>query len=86
MDAYCEPEHYTTAEAAERLRIKPDSVAKQIKRGEIAAIKVGKLGLIQRKPWTPCFSRRRLGVYRYERPRTRGKPPPRCTSHKRHPR
>jgi excisionase family DNA binding protein len=44
-----EPEHYTTAEAAERLRIKPDSVAKKIKRGELAAIKVGKLWLIPKE-------------------------------------
>jgi excisionase family DNA binding protein len=44
-----EPEHYTTAEAAERLRIKPDSVAKKIKRGQLAAIKVGKLWLIRKE-------------------------------------
>jgi excisionase family DNA binding protein len=39
-------EHYTTAEAAERLRIKPDSVARKIKRGQLTAIKVGKHWLI----------------------------------------
>jgi excisionase family DNA binding protein len=43
-----EPEHYTTAEAAERLHIKPESVAKKIKRGQLAAIKVGKLWLIRK--------------------------------------
>jgi excisionase family DNA binding protein len=44
-----EPEHYTTAEAAERLRIKPDSVARKIKRGQLAAIKVGKHWLIRKE-------------------------------------
>ena len=43
-----EPEHYTAAEAAERLHIKPDSVAKKIKRGQLAAIKVGMLWLIRK--------------------------------------
>jgi excisionase family DNA binding protein len=44
-----EPEHYTTAEAAERLRIKPDSVSRKIKRGQLAAIKVGKHWLIRKE-------------------------------------
>ena len=43
-----EREHYTTAEAAERLRIKPDSVARKIKRGQLEAIKVGKHWLIRK--------------------------------------
>lgn len=38
--------HYTTAEAAERLRMKPDSVARKIKRGQLPAVKVGKQWLI----------------------------------------
>jgi excisionase family DNA binding protein len=44
-----EPEHYTTTEAAERLRIKPDSVARKIKRGQLEAIKVGKHWLIRKE-------------------------------------
>jgi excisionase family DNA binding protein len=42
------PEHYTTAEVAARLRIKPGSVAKKIERGQLPGIKVGKLWLIPR--------------------------------------
>ena len=44
-----EIEHYTTAEAGERLRLKPDSVAKKIKRGDLKAIKVGKHWLIPKE-------------------------------------
>lgn len=43
-----EPALYTTAEAAEILRMKPDSVARKIKRGQLAAVKVGKQWLIQK--------------------------------------
>jgi excisionase family DNA binding protein len=43
-----EPELYTTAEAAGILRMKPDSVARKIKRGQLAAVKVGKHWLIQK--------------------------------------
>jgi excisionase family DNA binding protein len=43
-----EPELYTTAEAAEILRMKPDSVARKIKRGQLAAVKVGKQWLIRK--------------------------------------
>jgi excisionase family DNA binding protein len=43
-----DPELYTTAEAAEILRMKPDSVARKIKRGQLAAVKVGKQWLIRR--------------------------------------
>jgi excisionase family DNA binding protein len=43
-----EPELYTTAEAGEILRMKPDSVARKIKRGQLAAIKVGKQWLIRK--------------------------------------
>jgi excisionase family DNA binding protein len=39
----------TTAEAAEILRMRPDSVARKVKRGEIAAVKVGKQWLIRRE-------------------------------------
>ena len=40
--------HYTTAEAAQLLRIKPESVVKKIKRGQLAAVKTGKFWLIRR--------------------------------------
>jgi excisionase family DNA binding protein len=43
-----ESEHYTTAEAAQLLHIKPESVAKKIKRGQLAAVKAGKLWLIKK--------------------------------------
>jgi excisionase family DNA binding protein len=43
-----EPEMYTTAEAAEVLRMKPDSIARKIKRGQLAAVKVGKQWLIRK--------------------------------------
>ena len=43
-----EPELYTTAEAAEILRMKPDSVARTIKRDQLAAVKVGKQWLIRK--------------------------------------
>jgi excisionase family DNA binding protein len=43
------PEMYTTAEAAELLRMKPDSVARKIKRGQLAAVKVGKQWLIRKE-------------------------------------
>jgi excisionase family DNA binding protein len=43
-----ESEHYTTAEAANLLRIKPESVAKKIKRGQLPAVKAGKLWLIKK--------------------------------------
>ncbi len=35
------PEHYTTAEVAEKLRITPDGVIKRIKRGELPAVRGG---------------------------------------------
>jgi excisionase family DNA binding protein len=38
----------TTAEAAQILRMRPDSLSRKIKRGEIAAVKVGKQWLISR--------------------------------------
>jgi excisionase family DNA binding protein len=39
----------TTAEAAEILRMRPDSLSRKIKRGEIRAVKVGKQWLISRE-------------------------------------
>jgi excisionase family DNA binding protein len=39
-------EHHTTAEAAEKLRITPDGVTKQIKRGQLPAVRVGRRWLI----------------------------------------
>jgi hypothetical protein len=39
-----EPELYTTAEAAEILRMKADSVARKIKRSQLAAVKVASSG------------------------------------------
>ena len=44
-----EPEHYTTAEVAAKLRIKPGSVSKMITRGQLTAIKAGKRWLIRRE-------------------------------------
>jgi excisionase family DNA binding protein len=44
-----EPAHYTSAEAAARLRMKVDSVARKINRGQLAAIKVGKRWLIPKE-------------------------------------
>ncbi len=44
-----EPEHYTTAEVARLLRIKPESVAKKIKRGQLPAVKAGKLWLVRKE-------------------------------------
>jgi excisionase family DNA binding protein len=44
-----QPEHYTTAEVAAKLRITPDGVAKRIKRGELPAVRVGRRWLIPRK-------------------------------------
>jgi excisionase family DNA binding protein len=44
-----ESEHYTTAEAARLLHIKPESVAKKIKRGHLPAVKAGKLWLIRKE-------------------------------------
>ena len=43
------PEHYTTAEVAEKLRITPDGVTKRIKRGQLPAVRVGRRWLIPRK-------------------------------------
>jgi excisionase family DNA binding protein len=45
-----DPEHYTTAEVAEKLRITPDGVAKRIKRGQIPAVRVGRRWLIPKEP------------------------------------
>jgi excisionase family DNA binding protein len=44
-----ESEHYTTAEAARLLHIKPESIAKKIKRGQLEAVKAGKLWLIKKE-------------------------------------
>jgi excisionase family DNA binding protein len=43
-----EVEMYTTAEAAERLRMTPTGVARKIKRGQLPAVKVGKQWLIRK--------------------------------------
>ena len=44
-----ESEHYTTAEVATLLHIKPESVSKKIKRGQLAAVKAGKRWLIRKE-------------------------------------
>ena len=44
-----ESEHYTTAEVATLLHIKPESVSKQIKRGQLPAVKAGKRWLIRKE-------------------------------------
>jgi excisionase family DNA binding protein len=41
-----EPEHYTTAEVAEKLRITRDGVVKRILRGELTAVRSGRRYLI----------------------------------------
>jgi excisionase family DNA binding protein len=43
-----ESEHYTTAEVATLLHIKPESVSKKINRGELPAVKAGKRWLIRK--------------------------------------
>jgi excisionase family DNA binding protein len=43
-----ESEHYDTAEVATLLHIKPASVSKKIKRGELQAVKAGKRWLIRK--------------------------------------
>jgi excisionase family DNA binding protein len=48
MTAMGTQELLTTAEAAEILRMRPDSLARKIKRGEIPAVKVAKQWLISR--------------------------------------
>jgi excisionase family DNA binding protein len=44
-----EPEHYTVAEVAIKLRMTPDGVVKRIKRGDLEAIHVGKRWLIRKE-------------------------------------
>jgi excisionase family DNA binding protein len=41
-----EPEHYTTGEVAEKLRITRDGVVKRILRGELTAVRSGRRWLI----------------------------------------
>jgi excisionase family DNA binding protein len=36
-----DPEYYTTAEAAEKLRITPAGVVKRIERGQLTAVRLG---------------------------------------------
>jgi excisionase family DNA binding protein len=43
-----ESDHYTTAEVAAKLRIKPESVVKKIQRGQLQAVKAGKFWLIRK--------------------------------------
>jgi len=42
------PETFTTAQAAEFLHMRPDSIVRKIKRGEIPAVKIGRQWLIRR--------------------------------------
>ena len=44
-----ESQHYTTAEVAELLRIKPGSVSKMISRGQLPAVKTHKRWLIRKE-------------------------------------
>jgi excisionase family DNA binding protein len=41
-------QHYTTAEAAVKLRMTPDGVLKRIKRGQLPGVRVGHQWLIPR--------------------------------------
>jgi excisionase family DNA binding protein len=43
-----EPEHYTTAEVATKLRITPSGVARRIQRGQLPAVRVGRRWLIRK--------------------------------------
>jgi excisionase family DNA binding protein len=43
-----EPEHYTTAEVANKLRITPSGVAKRIHRGQLPAVRAGRKWLIRK--------------------------------------
>jgi excisionase family DNA binding protein len=43
-----EPEHYTTAEVANKLRITAAGVTKRIQRGQLAAVRVGRRWLIRK--------------------------------------
>ncbi len=43
-----ESEHYTTDDVARLLHIKPESVSKKIKRGQLPAVKAGKRWLIRK--------------------------------------
>jgi excisionase family DNA binding protein len=45
-----EPQHYTTAEVANKLRITASGVTKRIKRGELPAVRVGRRWLIPKEP------------------------------------
>jgi len=42
-------ETYTTAQAAELLHMRPDSITRKIRQGEIRAVKIGKQYLIPRE-------------------------------------
>jgi excisionase family DNA binding protein len=43
------PEYYTTAQAAERLHMKPETLARRISEGKLAGVKVGRQWLIKRE-------------------------------------
>ena len=44
-----ESAHYTVAEVATKFRMTPDGVLKRIKRGELAAVHVGRRWLIRKE-------------------------------------
>ncbi|HXH09532.1 MAG TPA: helix-turn-helix domain-containing protein [Alphaproteobacteria bacterium] len=44
-----EPDYLTTFEAARKLRMRPLTIARKAKRGEIPAIKIGRQWLIRRE-------------------------------------
>ena len=43
------PEYYTTAQAAERLHMKPETLARRISEGKLEGVKVGRQWLIKRE-------------------------------------
>jgi excisionase family DNA binding protein len=43
------PEYYTTAQAAERLHLKPETLARRISEGKLPGVKVGRQWLIKRE-------------------------------------
>jgi excisionase family DNA binding protein len=43
------PDYYTTAQAAQRLHMKPETLARKLSKGELAGVKVGRQWLIKKE-------------------------------------
>ena len=59
---------YTTVQAAQRLHIKPATLARKLSERKLAGVKVGRQWLIKRKLWTLCLSHKRHRVKWEESP------------------